>query len=279
MRFGISTHLYHGHRLALPHLEAIARRGFEAIELFATRSHFDYHDRRAIENLRSWLEATGLSLHSIHAPIGERLAGGGWARVYSNASADRAARQLAVQETLSALEVAREIPVSTLVMHLGRPTEQAGAGDNDAAAGRRSLEEITLAASELNVQTAVEVIGNELSEPAALVELLEGDLDLPAVGACLDFGHAFLLGDLVDAIENLSGHIVTTHVHDNHGKSDDHLAPYEGAIDWSSALFSMKKIGYEGIWLLEVADTGDAEQVLDRAVAARREFERVFGEQ
>ena len=47
MHFGISTHLYHDQDWA-----GItgADRGlwFEAIELFATRSHFDYHDPDAI---------------------------------------------------------------------------------------------------------------------------------------------------------------------------------------------------------------------------------------
>ena len=42
MRFGISTHLYHDRRLERAHLAQIAGHGFETIELFATRSHFDY---------------------------------------------------------------------------------------------------------------------------------------------------------------------------------------------------------------------------------------------
>ena len=52
MRFGISTHLYHDQRLSRDHLAQIASYGFEAIELFATRSHFDYHDEAAIERAR-----------------------------------------------------------------------------------------------------------------------------------------------------------------------------------------------------------------------------------
>lgn len=49
MRFRISTHLTHGQRLAREHLVDIARHGFEAIGLFATRSHFDYHNPSAID--------------------------------------------------------------------------------------------------------------------------------------------------------------------------------------------------------------------------------------
>ena len=45
-RFGVSTHLFHEHRLTREHLVHIAAHGFEAVELFATRAHFDYHDER-----------------------------------------------------------------------------------------------------------------------------------------------------------------------------------------------------------------------------------------
>ena len=69
MRFGISTHLFHDRRLERDHLAQVAGYGFEAIELFATRSHIDYHDPAAIDRLALWLKETGLVLHSIHAPI------------------------------------------------------------------------------------------------------------------------------------------------------------------------------------------------------------------
>ena len=45
--FGISTHLYVGDRLDRDHLVEIAAHGFEAVEVFAVKSHFDYRDRRA----------------------------------------------------------------------------------------------------------------------------------------------------------------------------------------------------------------------------------------
>ena len=44
MRFGISTHLYHDQKLDRSHLSQIAEFGFHSVELFATRSHFDYRD-------------------------------------------------------------------------------------------------------------------------------------------------------------------------------------------------------------------------------------------
>src|SRR5688572_16360576 len=109
MRFGISTHLYHDRRLERDHLEQVASYGFEAIELFATRSHFDYYDEGAIAALSDWLSETGLTLNSVHAPIMARAAGGPSDERYSNALADNARRQAAVRETEAALQIARRI--------------------------------------------------------------------------------------------------------------------------------------------------------------------------
>ena len=110
MHFGISTHLYHDQRLSRDHLAQIAAYGFEAIEVFATRSHFDYHDPAAIARLAQWLQETGLTLHSIHAPITDHFGGSAEGVSYSTASADTARRQVAVREAEAALKIAREIP-------------------------------------------------------------------------------------------------------------------------------------------------------------------------
>lgn len=83
MRFGISTHLYHDQKLERAHLAEIAAHGFEGIELFATRSHFDYRDAAAVESLAQWLDETGLTLFSVHAPITDAFgAGDTWSPTY-----------------------------------------------------------------------------------------------------------------------------------------------------------------------------------------------------
>ena len=141
--FGISTHLYHDERLNRDHLLEIKEFGFDAVEIFATRTHFDYHDVQAIDDLVGWVADSGLVLHSIHAPIVESLRQGKWGAVISNATADPARRAQAVRETDAALNIARRIPTQFLVVHLGVPTVQKpGPGDNQPDAARRSLEQI-----------------------------------------------------------------------------------------------------------------------------------------
>jgi len=278
MRFGISTHLFHDRRLEREHLAQVASYGFEAIELFATRSHFDYHDPAAIDRLAGWLAELGLALHGIHAPITSAFgAGNDWTASYSTAAADGAARQATIDETAAALEVARRIPCDVLVVHLGTPANRSGAGDNTRGAAVRSVEDICRLAGPLGVRLALEVIPNPLSDAASLVSLLERDVDDRRAGICLDFGHAHLMGDVADAIEIAAEHLIATHVHDNRGREDEHLVPYAGTIDWDLALIAMQKIGYDGTYLMELAGTGaPPAATLEEARRARQRFERAL---
>jgi sugar phosphate isomerase/epimerase len=276
-RFGISTHLFHEHRLSREHLVHIAAHGYDAIELFATRTHFDYHDVQAAVQLAEWLSDTRLELHSVHAPIVESLKEGRWVGSFSNASGEESRRKAALAETEAALAIARQIPYRYLVVHLGMPSvEKVPPGDNRRDAARRSLEHIVELASQVDVRVAVEVIPNPLSSADVLAHLIEEELDGVDIGVCLDYGHAHLMGDLGEAVETLSGHLWTTHVHDNNGRRDEHLLPYAGTIDWDAAMMETQKVGYDGALMFEVADTGNPLDVLTRSVKARERLEKTF---
>ena len=93
--------------------------------------------------LAEWLSDTRLELHSVHAPIVQSLKGGKWIGAFSNASRDEASRKTALEETEAALALARQVPFRYLVVHLGIPTtERVAANDNQPEAARRSVEEI-----------------------------------------------------------------------------------------------------------------------------------------
>jgi sugar phosphate isomerase/epimerase len=274
LRFGVSTHLFHDQRLERDHLVEIAAHGFDCIELFATRTHFDYHDSVAVRSLAEWLEDTRLTLNSMHAPIYASLTNGVWGESYSNAVADDTRRRKALNEAESALAVAQTLPYRHLVVHLGVPdSANPDATDNRVDAARRSIQDLHEMAERAGVTLALEVIPNRLSGADALVSFIENDLEGASVGICMDVGHAFIMGDLGDAIETCSGHLVTTHLHDNRRRTDDHLAPGEGLIDWPAALMSLQKIGYDGTWMFEVANTSTPLAVLQKTQAARRRFE------
>src|SRR5207302_478085 len=186
---------------------------------------------------------------------------------------DEALRQHALGEAVAAVHIARRLPMPVIVAHLGL---EKGRGLNSRDAARRSIEALRAEASPLGVRVAVEVIPNELSRAGSLVHFVEQDLEGEDVGVCLDFGHAHMNGDLLDAIDTVSEHLITTHVHDNRGRSDDHLVPFEGTIDWPSALTAVQKIGYDGTLLLEIAAHGSTKETLARARRARERMEKLL---
>jgi sugar phosphate isomerase/epimerase len=276
LRFGLSTHLFHGERLERRHLEAARAHGFDLIEVFATQTHFDYHDPARVDELARWLADLGMSAGSMHAPICAGFTNGVWGRAFSNASSQPAARDEAVRETIVAMEAARRLGAADVVLHLGLPHgQEIPPGDNDAGAIRRSLETLAQSADRAGVRLALEVIPNGLSTPNVLIDLIDADLEVGA-GICLDFGHAHILGDAPEATEALSGYVTTTHVHDNDGRDDSHLVPFEGSIDWTATLTQLWKSGYSGALVFEVADRGDAADVLARTVGARARLQAIL---
>ena len=277
-QFGISTQLYHNVRLRREHLLEIASHGFDTIELLATRTHFDYHNETAVADLQQWLGEAGLELGRVHAPIGESFAGGRWGAPLTLASTDAGVRAKALAEAEHALHIARRLPFGVLVVHLGLPRWQRPApGDNGRDAARRSIESLRERASSLGVKIAVEVLPNELSRSGSLVHFVEEVLDEP-VGICLDFGHAHMEGDLVEAIETVSEHLLAVDLHDNRGRLDEHLIPFEGTIDWAGALTAVQKVGFEGPLVLELAPHGSIGIQLAQAKKARQRMERLLAD-
>ena len=273
-RFGISTHLFHSHRLDREHLVEVSAHGFDGVEIYATRTHVDYRDERTAAALGEWLDDTRLAAFSIHAPTTTSYVNGTWGDTLSIGASDDERRRQAVAETSAALVFAATIGAPILVLHLGFPS--ADPAETQRAAVARSLAELADLAEQAGVRLALELIPNGLSQAARLVHWLEEDAELGRSGICLDVGHANLVGDAVDAIETCSGHIITTHLHDNRGKKDEHLVPGEGAIDWTAAMLAFQKVGYDGPWVFELRPADDPQAVLGRAANARATLERLL---
>jgi sugar phosphate isomerase/epimerase len=292
MRFGISTHLFHNERLTEAHLAAVKRHGFDCVEFFATQSHVDYASDRDTQAIAAWMANTGVRAHSIHAPITNALKNGEMGEIWSTAATDAARRQRAVSEASLAMTFAAAIGAKFVVTHLGVPDAMPAPGpDNDAGALSRSLDTLAAEARAHGLTLALEVIPNRLSTPEALVARLETALDatddeIVGHGVCLDVGHAHLMGGAdkpgeggaIDAVETLGGHLVTTHIHDNAGRSDDHLVPFQGTIHWSALVMALEKVGYDGVWMLEIgapAPGAGYDDVLAKAAAARARLEKL----
>ncbi len=249
----VSTYLFVKERLHPGILDALARSGVQAIEIFAARQHLDYANRKAhVKEIADWFRGSGIPLNSVHSPL---YADYEWGRAgappVNVASIDRAHRVEAMDEIKRALEIAEQIPFRFLVQHVGTSNETFSEKKFEAA--MTSIEHLRAFAKPLGVRILLENLPNELSTPDKLVELIHaGHFD--DVGVCFDFGHAHIMSSVREGFEILRNYIRSTHVHDNAKDKDSHLWPGQGTIDWKEAMELLRSVPERPPLMLELAE-------------------------
>ena len=235
----LSTCLFFSKRLTPELLTQIAGAGFQGVEIFATRSHFDYSTRADVRSMAMALADQRLQLTSLHAPTSRDLSvnreGG---TPLSITEVERVRRIEAMDHLKRVLDVAEDLPFSRLILHMGGSREAADPRKRDAAFS--SLEHLTLHAKHLGVTVCIENTTSEMGEPAYLRAFAD-ETRLSRLRFNFDIGHAHLAEGPVDdrvakGFEVLRNLVASAHIHDNHGEKDEHLPPYDGTINWASAL-------------------------------------------
>lgn len=247
----MSTYVYVKERLHPGLLDALARGGAQAIEIFAARQHLDYANRKQhVREIADWFRTSGVPLNSVHSPM---YADYEWGRTgappVNVADTDRARRIAAMDEIKRALEIAEQIPFRFLIQHIGASGESFD--DRKFEAAMTSIEHLHAFAKPLGVRILLENIPNELTAPDRLVEFIHTS-HFDDVGVCFDLGHAHIVSDVPQAFEVLKDHIRSTHVHDNAKDRDSHLWPGKGSINWKEAVALLRSAPHTPPLLLEI---------------------------
>ena len=286
MRRILSTYLFVSRKLTTELLGQIAEAGFEALEIFTTRSHFDYTSKQEVQAMASFLSQHRLALASLHAPTSRDLSAtreGG--APLSICEVERVRRIEAMDELKRVIDVAEDLPYSRLILHMGGSRETADPRKRDAAFS--SLEHLVLHAHHAGVTIAIENTTSEMGDPAYMRTFVD-ETRLTGLRFNFDIGHAHLadgpeaerVGKAFEALREL---VVSAHIHDNHGEKDEHLPPYEGSIDWESAVKTLKSAPEENLPLtLELKEksgheTPSTAELLAAASESLDRFEREWG--
>jgi sugar phosphate isomerase/epimerase len=239
----LSTYLFVSKKLTPEILKQISAAGFQAVEIFAARSHFDYATRQEVRAIAQSLADHRLQLASLHAPTSRDLSlhreGG---IPLSICEVERTRRVEAMDELKRVLDVADDLPFPRMVLHMGGSRETADPRKRDAAFS--SLEHLTLHAHHAGVTICLENTANEMSDPAYLRAFVD-ETRLSTLRFNFDVGHAHLAegpeeARIAKGFEPLRDLIASAHIHDNHGEKDEHLPPYDGTIPWPAALVLLK---------------------------------------
>jgi sugar phosphate isomerase/epimerase len=273
MNHVLSTHLFANHRLSTVWFDRIQDAGIGAVEIFCARQHFDYTNRAQIAEVAAWFRDSEMQLHSLHSPM---YTDDVWGRsgphaVITITEVVKPKRIAMVDEIKRALEVAESIPFRYMVQHIGVGEEEYD--DHKVEAAFNALDELSSFARQRGVEILLENIPNALSSAQRLVDFLaQTHLKL---GFCFDIGHANM-NEGVEAAWNIMGSRVrSTHLHDNDGKSDQHLFPFlseGGTIDWKKAMGLLRSHPEQYPLLLELKEVPEfgphpfdkAEEIFER---------------
>jgi len=277
----LSTYLFVSKKLTPELLAQIAGAGFQAIEIFATRSHFDYATKSEILTMARGLSDNHLQLVSLHAPTSRDLSTTREGGIpLSITEVERVRRIEAMDELKRVLDVAEDLPFSRLILHMGGSRETADPRKRDAAFS--SLEHLTLHARHLGVTVCVENTTSEMGDPSYLRSFI-AETRLTALSVNFDLGHAHLSDGpeaerIEKSLEPVKDFLASAHIHDNHGDKDEHLPPYEGSINWPAALKLLRSAPTTNLPLtLELKEkTGpEAPSLLDQLAAAAKSLDRL----
>ncbi|MGB8321660.1 MAG: sugar phosphate isomerase/epimerase family protein [Candidatus Acidiferrum sp.] len=277
----LSTYLFVSKKLTPELLALIRQNRFQAVEIFASRSHFDYATKSEVRTIAQALSDNHLQLNSLHAPTSRDLSihreGGA---PLSITEVERVRRIEAMDELRRVIDVAEDLPYSRLILHMGGSRELADPRKRDAAFS--SLEHLGLHAHHAGVTLCIENTTSEMGNPSYLRSFVD-DTRLTSLRFNFDIGHAQLAegpeDERVDkSFEPLRNLIVSAHIHDNHGEKDEHLPPYDGSIDWPAALKLFRSVpGSELPLTIELKEkTGpDAHPLANQLAAATSSVDRL----
>jgi sugar phosphate isomerase/epimerase len=218
------------------------RAGLNGFEVWADHPHA--HPDETPSDVRAMLrrELAHFARVSVHGPLGNA----------SLASINPGIWRESVRQYVGAIELAHDIGASVLVVHPGDLRDARFFTDFTRLA-KEALGRLARRAEELGVILAVENCGPYhagVDRTAADLRSLIARTSSPHVRACLDIGHAAVNRNAVELVEMLGKHIVHLHVHDNHGRRDEHLPVGRGTIDFTPLAPILAD--FEGLVIAEV---------------------------
>lgn len=235
----ISTQMFSFRPLSAKHLEMFVEYGFERIELWAMRPHVDYLNPSYMRNLAGVVKKLGIRIVSFHAPFfwayeKDSILG------LSLGDPNPTWRRRFLDELKSIADMMEIFGAEALVVHGLGDSETREDPDHAKQLMRESVQELADYLEPLGVRIVVENILTHHSRTISLRRHLEM-VHHEAAGICLDIGHANINENPEKAVENCGGRLFHLHFSDNHGIEDEHLAPYEGNINWTRVCQALKK--------------------------------------
>jgi sugar phosphate isomerase/epimerase len=254
MKSKIHAHVPYG-RLA-EHLEYAIANNINP-EVFFPAEALDRLVWEELSSLAGALRGAGLET-TIHAPFLDLNPG----------AIDPSIRAASYHRIQQVMETAKMLHPRVIVVHPGY--DDLRYGDNRLIWLKNSIDfwrAFVEKARDLGTILAVENIFEK--EPSTIKALLD-EIDDPCFRHCFDVGHwnMFAKVTLEEWFNELGSYIVESHIHDNHGQSDEHLPVGEGVINFNHYFPLLNQYAPSAVWTIEAHNT----EHLQRALKNIRKF-------
>lgn len=229
--------------------------GFEAIDYSMyepTGAVFELGGKALVREMRRVAESHGVVFNQAHAPF---------SRFKIGAENDAKNREV-YYSIVRSMEIAAELGADTVVVHPSVICPSLSADDRYEM-NMEFFGNLLPRVKNLGIKIAIEnmwgrhkdfrdrIVKDVCSDAAELIRYVDGVNDT-CVTACLDVGHAGLVGEAADEMAIALGDRLTAiHIHDNDFTSDLHTLPYTSEMNFDSLTSALAKIGYSGDMTLE----------------------------
>ncbi len=259
-RLGCSTILFPATTsIGAREISMIRQAGIARVEIcgFHPRSHYDHRNQAQVSEIMEECQKQGVAIVAVHSPS-----------VPYNSEYE-GVRKAALKEAIIAARAAEEMGASIFVAHFGKDEHS-----------EKTVSEMLKEISDCRLKLAVENLpGENLREFMRFVDKIGSD----QLGMAVDIGHTrdsdginpFIKKDSARQMMAQCGERVF-HVHLHDFTERDHIAPFDGNIQWGEIFAAFKDIGYEGELMFE-AEAGRPEEVLQKTAAFPETFIRHYG--
>jgi sugar phosphate isomerase/epimerase len=210
-------------------------------------------DLATIERLGTDFRSAGLSIPSFHLPFEAR---------HDVASFYRTLRSKAVDDLKKWIARAAALGAEVAILHpsTSRCDAELEGVDGFLRALEESLRELLPFAAEHQLLIALENMlpgdGGRFGSRPDHFRRIRSELAHPALGFCLDTGHALVAGGPEGAhgfYEAMEGRLLAFHLSDSAGDRDMHIAPGRGLVDWRRLFQAASRNGFSRAMCIETA--------------------------
>jgi len=151
-------------------------------------------------------------------------------------------------ELVEAVEDCARYEIRRMVLHLTNGSSPPGISD----IGLRRIETLIENATKYDVTLAFENVRTDQHVRYVLDRCRDRH-----VAFCYDTGHANAWNKDTDWLSMYADRLAAVHIHDNNGREDEHTFPFQGTIDWKTAMRKMDESSYSGSLTLEAEYQGE----------------------